>query len=307
MDDKKVPNSSGTFCCKICDYTTSRKSQYTRHTLSAKHKNATIFLQTTTNVLSCCKYKCSCGKSYKHRASLHKHKQTCNLSVEPTIEARTEVSTETANELKYIDLVLKLINENKELKDIIVKQNTDLQKTITDLIPNIGSNNNNNINQKININMFLNEECKDAMTIEHFVDNIKVSMANVFLTKNKGIDEGISNIFIENINKLSLHERPIHCTDTKRDIVYIKSDGKNGSDAQWSKDTDNEKFKGAIKVVERKQHKNIQLWMAEHPGWESNTSLQEEYLDLMRSCTSDVKEQKIIKKVCNTVKIESEN
>ena len=106
------------------------------------------------------------------------------------------------------------------------------------------------------------------------------------------------------MNKLSLYERPMHCTDTKRDIIYIKTDADNGDDSQWEKDTDKEKIKKAIKKIESKQHKNLNKWMEEHPDWEDNPKLQEEYLELMRSCTKDVNKDKIIKKVCNNVKIE---
>ena len=293
MYNKKVLKNTQIISCKYCNYNTISNSQYNRHLLTLKHErlsNTTKLQQITTQKNT---YNCECGKVYNHRASLYNHKKKCSY--------REEVNSEP----KYTELVMKLINENKELKNTIIKQNSELQKTITDLIPKIGNNNNtNNINQKFNINVFLNEQCKDALTMEQFIEKIEVTMSNLFLTKAKGIDEGISNIFIENMQKLSLHERPMHCTDTKRETVYIKSDGDNGDNGQWSKDTDNLMLKGAIKKVEYKQHKNIKTWMEEHPGWEEDSSLQEEYLDLMRSCTKDVKEQKVIKKLCNTVKIE---
>ena len=274
--------------CETCDFNCSNKYNFNKHLVTKKHK---LLTNADPNIVKNANksYVCECGIEYKHRQSLHTHKKKCRL-----INNTTNINTDKNDEINYKELILKLMNENKEL-----------QKTILDLIPKIGNTNcNNNINQKININMFLNDKCKDAMTIEHFMNTIIVTMSNVFLTKNKGIDEGISNIFIENINKLSLHERPIHCTDVKRDTVYIKSDGKNGSDAKWAKDTDNEKFKNAIKKVEYKQHKNLGVWMDAHPGWEEDSKLQDEYLDIMRSCTKDVKEQKIIKKVCNVVTID---
>jgi len=183
----------------------------------------------------------------------------------------------------------------------VIKQNKELQKTICELIPKVGNNNNNNnnnINQKFNINVFLNEECKDALTMNQFIDKIEVSLSNLMLTKTRGIEEGISNIFIENMNKLSLYERPIHCTDTKRETVYIKSDGENGEDPQWEKDKDNKKLKKAIKKVESKQHKNIKKWMNQHPNWEDNPDLQDEYIKLVKNCTNDINEQKVIKKLC---------
>ena len=276
----------GRFVCINCDFKCCKKGDYTRHLGTIKHKRCN---NDSNDVIKKNTWVCDCGKKYKYDSGYYRHKKKCTYE-----ENATPINTDKTEEINYKEMFIKMMNENKELR-----------KTITDLIPKIGNTtNNNNINQKININMFLNEQCKNAMTIERFVDIMHVTMANLFLTKNKGIDEGISNIFIENMSKLSINERPMHCTDIKRDIVYIKSDGDNGTEAQWAKDTDNTKLKGAIKLVERKQHKNIQTWMQEHPGWEDNQSLQEEYIDLMRSCTSDVKEQKIIKNLCNTVKID---
>ena len=190
------------------------------------------------------------------------------------------------------------------MRNTVLLENKELRNQITELIPKVG--NNNNSNNKFNINVFLNEDCKDALTMNQFIDKIEVSLSNLMLTKNKGIEEGISNIFIENMNKLSLHERPIHCTDTKRETVYIKSDGENGEDSQWEKDKENEKLKGAIKKVEGKQFKNIKLWMDNHPGWEDDPTLQEEYINILKNCTTDVKDQKVIKKLCNQVCVTGE-
>ena len=287
MAPKTLKNSQCKYYCGICDYGCSQLNDYNKHVKTKKH-NAP---NSTTMLPKICIFNCDCGKEYKHRQSFNRHKRSCNYE---------EIKIDKNKEENYKE-------ENyKELLHSMIKQNTELQKTITDLIPKIGNttNNNNNINQKFNINVFLNEQCKDALTMEQFIDNIQVTMSNLLLTKTMGIDEGISNIFIENMSKLSINERPMHCTDTKRDTIYIKSDGENGDEIGWAKDTDREKIKKAIKKIESKQHKNLGLWMEEHPDWETNEKLQEEYLNLMRSCTKDVKEQKIIKNLCNTVKID---
>uniref|UniRef100_A0A6C0C4S4 C2H2-type domain-containing protein n=1 Tax=viral metagenome TaxID=1070528 RepID=A0A6C0C4S4_9ZZZZ len=292
MACQKISCKKSIFICEKCTFKCSNKYNYNKHLLTKKHK---ILTNTDTNTYNIDVkhvkniFMCECGKEYKHRQSLHNHKKICDY------EKNNEIKINKKEEEDY-----------KELLHSVIKQNTELQKTITNLIPKIGNttNSHNNINQKFNINVFLNEECKDALTMEQFIDKIEVSMGNLLLTKNKGIDEGISNIFIENMSKLSLYERPMHCTDSKRDIIYIKSDADNGDDAQWEKDTDKEKIKRAIKRIESKQHKNLGIWMEEHPGWEDDAALKEEYLELMRSCTTDVKDQKIIKKVCNTVKID---
>lgn len=285
MAQKNIVQNPLYFICEPCDFKCSNKKDFKRHTNTKKHNNIQNAQKCSEMLTEKPQFECECGKTYKHIQSMKRHKKTC-----------TYVQG-SPDELSYKDMFLKMMNENIELR-----------KTITDLIPKVGNTTNNNcnnkINNKININMFLNEECKDALTMEQFIDRIEVSMANLFLTRKKGIDEGISNIFIENMNKLSLYERPMHCTDTKREILYMKSEGEDGENAKWDKDKDTEKLKGAIKKIERKQHKNIKTWMDENPGWETDKKLQEEYLDLMRSCTKDVKEQKIIKSVCDNVKLE---
>jgi hypothetical protein len=285
MAPKSLKKSQYKYYCDLCDYGCTQKNDFNKHINTKKHNAPKSKKMLQENHI----FTCHCGKEYKHRQSFNRHKRTCNY------EKNNEIKIDKKEEENY-----------KELLHSVIKQNTELQKTITDLIPKIGNttNSNNNINQKFNINVFLNEECKDALTMEQFIDKIEVTMGNLLLTKNKGIDEGISNIFIENMSKLSLYERPMHCTDTKRDTIYIKSEVENGDEGQWTKDTDKDKIKRAIKRIESKQHKNLGIWMEEHPGWEEDASLQEEYLDLMRSCTKDVKDQKIIKNVCNVVKID---
>ena len=292
MDKKKVRDFSMKFSCNICDYNTCRKSQYDRHITTNKHKKLVNTAKIQHNTVSLNYNECICGRVYTHRGSLYNHKKICNYDnkiQEPNLVP------------DYTDLIMKLINENQELRNTVILENKELRNQITELIPKVG--NNNNSNNKFNINVFLNEDCKDALTMNQFIDKIEVSISNLMLTKNKGIEEGISNIFIENMNKLSLHERPMHCTDTKRETVYIKSEGENGHDSQWEKDKENEKLKGAIKKVEGKQFKNIKKWMDEHPDWEDDPALQDEYINLLKNCTNDVNGQKVIKKLCNLVNL----
>ena len=217
------------------------------------------------------------------------------------------------------DIIQKLVNENTEIKSILFKQfesfkeqqeaveieNKELRNQISELIPKIGNNNivNNTINskQKFNINIFLNETCKDALTINEFIDKIKVSIDNLLVTKDKGISEGVSNIFIENMNKLSLHERPMHCTDMKRETLYIKYD--NDKEEMWAKDEENKNLKEAISKVTHYQRQNLDKWIKEHPNWQSNSKEQEQYMQLVKKCTEDCKEEKVIKKLCSNVYI----
>ena len=172
---------------------------------------------------------------------------------------------------------------------------------ISELIPKVGNNNNNTINNKnkFNINVFLNEKCKDALSLDEFIDKIEVSMKNLLTTKEKGQAEGISNIIMENMSKLSLYERPLHCTDKKRETLYVKNN-------EWEKDDSKEHINKALKKVESKQLKNLNLWLEEHPNYMNNPIEQEEFAKLMSECGKSIDDgrEKIIKKLCDNVYIE---
>jgi hypothetical protein len=279
------------YICIDCNYITSRRSQYDRHLSTRKHK----MVKNDNEKVPKKKFMCECGKTYKYISGLSRHKKICNMNSE--LSEPNLVPNLESNNLQ--DLVIKLITENEELKNTLLLQNTELQKTITELIPKIGNNTiNNTINNKQNFNIivFLNEKCKDAISINEFVDKIEVSMKNLLTTKDKGLGEGLSNIIIDNMNKLSLYERPIHCTDKKREVVYIKND-------EWEKDNEKEQVNDLIKKVENKQMKNIKQWTDEHPNYMECEKLQEEYINLIRSCTSsiDTCKDKVIKKLCDNV------
>ena len=203
-------------------------------------------------------------------------------------------------------------DQQVQIQNKMIEQQKIMHDHINDLIPKVGNNNtiNNNVKQKFNINIFLNEQCKDALTMNEFIDKIKVTMDDLIITKNQGLSEGVSNIFIENMNKLSLHERPMHCTDVKRETVYIKCDdihGENGGVPRWEKDEQNTKLKSALNKITHVQRKNMNVWIDKHPNWEDNPLEQDEYLKLIKNCTDDLNEKKrgdkIIKKLCNEVYI----
>jgi hypothetical protein len=217
------------------------------------------------------------------------------------------------------DLILKLVAENSEIKNLLFKQfetmqtqmldqQKVMQTQISELIPRVGNNNTINNKQKFNINIFLNEQCKGAQTIEQFLKDIHVTMENLAVTRTKGLCEGVSTIFIENMNKLSLYERPMHCTDVKREIVYVKSEENlSEEDTPWKKDGENKKLKHALKTISHIQRVNLQKWVELHPNWMEKEDEQNEYIELMRNTTSCLvesnKEDKAIKKVCNKIHI----
>ena len=277
------------FFCEKCNYCSNKKSDFNKHLQSKKHNDTNDTLHDTKKVA----FTCSCGKIYKYHSGFYRHKKTCNFE-----ETKTIIKNENKDEMK--ELVFKLIHENNEIKNTLLKENQELRKTITEMLPKIGNNNNNtNIKQKFNINVFLNEKCKDALSMDEFIDKIEVSMKNLLTTKEKGQIHGISNIIIENMNKLSLYERPLHCTDKKRETLYVKNQ-------EWEKDENKEFINKALKSVESKQLKNLNVWLEEHPNYMNNPSEQEEFAKLMSECGKSIDDgkEKIIKKLCDNVYIE---
>ena len=321
-DTKKVPKSSNFFYCEKCNYSTSRRSQYSRHLSTVKHKNLENDTNDTKKVpKSSTGFQCECGKKYLQKQNLYRHRKICKY-YEESFDKCVEV-----NDFQYEDnsdkskeLIVKLVEENADIKNMMFKQLESMQNQmheqqkmmhnqISELIPRLGNNNTVTNKQKFNINIFLNEQCKDALTMEQFINKIQVTVDNLQLTKDKGLSEGVSNIFIENMKKLSLYERPMHCTDSKRETIYIKyEDNKEKNNAgSWFKDDENERLKEALNKVSHIQRKNIDKWVEEHPKWENNPKLQKEYMELVKNCTEDINDNnnqsKIIRKVCNEINL----
>jgi hypothetical protein len=241
-------------------------------------------------------YNCECGKKYTLQTNLTRHKKnSCTyVNHDKSDSDENKIIENSENETSYKEIIMTLINENKEMR-----------KTISELVPKIGNNNTtnnttNNItnNANFNLNIFLNEKCKDALKLDDFIKNIEVSISHLLLTKDKGLIEGISNIFIENMNKLSIYERPLHCTDLKRETLYIKQD-------EWKKDNDNTIVKDAIKRVCHIQTKNVNKWSDENPDFLKKPEKQDEFIKLAKNISDDIdgKENKIIKNLCKNVYI----
>ena len=315
----KIPNK---YLCNFCDYNTSNKKDYAKHLSTPKHAFLKNSYQNPTNAIEnspiSSQFICECGKIYKHRSSLHFHKKTCKYI--KTIENDIENEILTTNNISK-DVILKLIAENSEIKIMLFKQFEAMQKQqeqmnnhISELIPKIGNNNTTYNKNSFNINISLDMHCKNAKTINEFLDTMEVKFEDLQITKTKGICEGISNIFMENMKKLSLHERPIHCTDLKRETVYIKAAGDiiggKPEPAKWQRDDNNKILKQAISKAGHIQIKNLDLWKDKYPNWETDSNDQTNYMILVRNSTDDFKEkkreEKVVKSICNNVYIKGE-
>jgi hypothetical protein len=201
------------------------------------------------------------------------------------------------------NLTTQITEQNKMLTSIVVEQQKQISNKTTNS-HNKNNTNSTNCNNKFNIQLFLNEQCKDAISIEKFIEDIQISIQNLLVTKDKGLAEGISNIFIENMNKLPITQRPLHCTDVKRETLYIKNQEK------WEKDDDNKKkIKSAIKSVSIKQTKNLVLYKKDKPNFMNNRKEQEDFIHIVNNTTASVddKEEKVIKIICKNVYINEDN
>jgi hypothetical protein len=330
MFTKKSAKIRKEFVCINCLYNTCDKKDYNKHINTAKHKfntnvdivltnigekSANLNTNLNTNINEVV---CNCGKKYKSRQGLYAHKKKCafiengklvdnsnnsnttnnsNNSNNPNNSNNLNNSNNSNNSNNQLtltnDLIIKLLNDNKEMREIIIKQ----QDQISELLPKIGNNfiTNNNNNNKFNIQVFLNERCKDAINMSDFIKSIQVSLQQLDYTKQNGIVNGLSNVIIENMNKLGLYQRPIHCTDIKRESLYIKDDD------NWEKDINKEKIRKAIKDVSTKQFCALSKWTKENPDFQNNESKQNYYTHTLVAIANNKEdnEEKIIKKLCN--------
>jgi len=305
MDSEIVLKSSTGFCCKDCDYFTSRSSQYDRHLLTAKHVRIQNELQKGSES-SLPIYKCNCGNIYKYRQGLVKHKKKC---IEKTIE-NTIIPTESSNTAAIIEI----LKQNQEFKTLLIeqqKENKELINKVIELskepkIVNNGSMTQNN-NNKFNLQFFLNDTCKDAITIQQFINNIQISLEDLESVGRNGFVKGISDIVLKELNTLDVTKRPIHCTDLKREVIYLKEE-----DA-WNKDDDeNTKLKNVIKTVENKGWSKVPIWYQNHP--DAMISDTPEYMmrdKIVRNvCGNENPEklrEKVIKVIAKETVLEKEN
>jgi hypothetical protein len=254
------------FYCHCCDYTTHIRRDYTNHLLTDKHQRNTNPPQ--KQIVT---YECEiCKKCYLDRTGLWRHSKKKNCKPQ-TIQNDNMVNKENIIEPTPTAALPPLY----EMISDLLKQNNELQKQIIELSKepkvvnnyNTNMNNNNTTNNQFNLNMFLNETCKDALNVQQFLDNMNFTLEDLETVGKSGFVKGISELIVRSLRELEINKRPIHCTDTKRETIYLKEDD------VWNKDDDkNSKIKMVIKQVEDKNYRNIREWERIHPeGWKENT------------------------------------
>lgn len=288
-----------TYCCNECDYNTMRKHSFEKHLLTPKHLKLTnvncLLTQKSEKVAQ--KYFCEiCNKEYKSRVGIWKHNKKCNKS-------NNNSNNDSNNELikLFMEQNLKLMEQNKDFKNTIL----EVCKNIN---PNaINSYNNNSNNKTFNLQIFLNETCKDAMNIMDFVDSLQIQLSDLENMGKLGYVGGMSNIIIKNLNALDVEKRPVHCSDSKREVIYVKDQNK------WEKENDDrDNLKNAIKHIAHKNLKLIPQWKATHPDCiESQSKFSNTYQKIIletmggdAKIETSINENKIIKNIVKEVVIE---
>ena len=285
-DSNLSQNIAKKFCCETCDYYTSKKTDYMKHLSTDKHKkkanDSKMIVNDSDLSQKVAGYKCQCGKVYKYDSGYYRHKKTC---------IETKVETKEENNVSDKDLIMVLLKQNSQLLELTKNGTTN------------NSNNTNSNNKTFNLHIFLNETCKDAMNIMDFLDSIKLQLSDLEKMGEIGYVEGISNIITTNLKALDVTQRPIHCTDKKRETLYIKDENK------WEKeDEEKKKMRNLIQKIATKNQRLLPKFKEKHPDCiKSSSKYSDQYNKIIvesmgGSGDNEIeKEEKIIKNIVKNV------
>jgi len=296
------------YYCELCDFICDNKFNFGKHLTTRKHLewSAMDTEDTKKNDKKCKKmHDCLCGKTYKYSQGLSKHKKTCfYVNVEPIIEnVEITLLDSSANHLeKLTSMVLDVVKQNQELQ----KQVLELSKE-KNIIMNSTIQNNTTNHNKFNLNFFLNEQCKDAMNIMDFVKSLTLQLSDLERVGQLGYAEGISKVFVNALKQMDVFKRPIHCSDLKREVMYVKDQG------IWEKENEeNTRLKWAIKHIAHKNVKQISEWQQENPEYAKiDSKVNEQYMKIISHSMGGFTEEedesnynKIIKNLAREVTIQ---
>ena len=315
MISENSENSEAYFYCKKCDYKCSKKQHYKQHLMTSKHnndiQNDKMISENSDNI-----YKCECGKKYSHQSNLSRHIKKC-IKKQKLGEENILINCEEIEE-KYEEdnslssaMILELLKQNNEFKELIIEQNKkiiELANSSNVTNNNTITNNNNTTNNKFNLNIFLNEKCKDAFNITDFINSIDVGFKDFENFGRLGYVNNISNIFIRELKGLDVYKRPIHCSDLKREVIHVKDNN------TWVKDEEKKQMKRAIKLIEHKNIKLIPDWVKANPDAENYSSKKhDEYNKMLDNAMGEMEDEdnernyeKIIKNVAKEILIDKE-
>jgi hypothetical protein len=299
---KKVVN---TFYCKKCDYTCDRSFNWNKHLLTAKHTKVTLGDKFVAKVAKSSKipeiYSCEfCEKEYGSRNGLWKHKKICN---QDKFNNKSDDDKDD-DDISTKQLILLMLQQNNKVQDALIEMSKQISTTNT---TNTNSNNNSHNqttnNNSFNLQFFLNETCKNAMNITDFANSIKLQLSDLISVGELGYVEGISNIIVKNLNALDITERPVHCTDKKRETIYIKDADK------WEKDEDDKKLKKFIRTIAFKNQNLFPKFKEKYPDYNDSDSVHsDQYSKIVIESLDDSnpeKQEKIIKNISKAITIDA--
>lgn len=286
---KNINNSDTTKYCIVCDYRATKLSNFREHLKTKTHLNAENEYKSNNSEYRChsCNFYTNSKPDYITHINTQKHKNNIP-QCEPTTITTVEKPSNTEI---YMELIRENAHFQKTMVEFCMKQNSDMQNTMIELYKNTtnaiqnshhhnnNTNSNNTNTQNFNINIFLNETCKNAMNISDFIETLKIDSDSIEQLGRDGYVEGMTRLFVNGLNQIKVQERPIHCTDVKRETFYIRDSN------EWFKDTDKQHIDRAISRVIRKNQASLHLWREQNPQWDTiNTREYEFYMQIMQEC-----------------------
>ena len=290
-----TPIKKQNFICDNCDFKCSKESDWKRHILTLKHKKLSCVNIFTPNKVDICDFTCeNCNNIYKSNSGLWYHKQKC---------IKQNIQDKKTEEVSLAQMFLEMVKQNEEFKQIMLEQNTKLMEMASsnnnNTVNNINYNNNNTMNNKFNLQIFLNETCKDAMNIQEFIDYVTVQHSDFENFGKMGYVEALTRIFLRNLMELEVHKRPIHCSDLKREVLYVKDND------VWTSDVSREKLIRTIKYIANKNVKQIPGWMDKNPDSKNTqTKLHDKYMRMLcfsMGAKTEEEDQEYYKKIIRNV------
>ena len=305
MADKIAPKNAKLFNCDKCYFHCSKHSDWKRHLLTLKHQQADKRLTNADknapkNAKNAKLFKCDCGNTYVHRQSLHKHQNKCSIIVG---NCETQLIGGLVEESSLTEKMIELImSKNQEFLSEFMDKMVHIMPTIHNTDNSTTNMTNNN---QFNINMFLNEQCKDAMNIGDFIRSLPITAQHFENTKNNGLTDTLTNMMVDGLNNMEVIERPIHCTDQKRKVMYVKDNDK------WERDNNHKIITKNVSDLAKIQRTMVKLWQEENPNFKTAENLQTDFTNILFNLFTSVEENKkevskILKAVTDTTYLDED-
>ena len=294
----KLPKNAEKYFCESCDFKCTKESNWNNHILTLKHQNRTNLNKKMPKTAEKCQsiFECECGRKYTARNSLWYHRKGCSI--------HQGVNT------VYNGNISPTFEFDKELLVKLLLKNQDVMEKMIEIMPNIGNQSHNTTTnshntQNFNIQMFLNEHCKNAMNLTDFIDSLPITAETYDNTIQNGLTKTLTNMITNGLSQLDILERPIHCTDATRKTLYVKEAN------NWEKDTELLKILFGIKQLARKQRTMISEWKDVNEGWEKDDNIQTKLTTLICHSMTDIENDeketsKIIRAISKNVYLDNE-